>query len=107
MSHLELLKNRLIDYDLYFRAASLPQNNNSDRFHTLRYGLDSPRQLELQVDLISPNNSSIMPDPACLSIPQELFLSLAVITDTTRLRKFPCETNIEARYRHKLMKYPG
>ena len=35
-----------------------------------------------------------MHDLACPLIPQEIFPQLAVITDTTRLRKFPCETNV-------------
>ena len=49
----------------------------------------------------------MMPDLACLLISQEIFPQLAVITDTPRLRKFPCETNILRDISAHVMKYPG
>ena len=48
-----------------------------------------------------------MDDLACPLIPQEIFLSLVVITDTIRLRKFPCETNVLRDIYAHVMKYPG
>ncbi|MGC9387259.1 MAG: hypothetical protein ACP5D0_09950, partial [Hydrogenovibrio sp.] len=39
-----------------------------------------------------PNISQICTDLACSLIPQEIFSQSVVITDTTLLRKFPCET---------------
>ncbi|MCP4470983.1 MAG: hypothetical protein GY815_09900 [Gammaproteobacteria bacterium] len=43
---------------------------------------------------VSPENSQIMHDLACLLIPQEIFPQSLVITDTRLLREFPCENNI-------------
>ena len=48
-----------------------------------------------------------MLDFACLLIPQEIFSQLAVITDTLRLRKFLCETNMLRDIGVHAMKYPG
>jgi len=42
----------------------------------------------------NPNLSQIMLDLACLLILQEIFPQSAVVTDTSLLREFPCETNI-------------
>lgn len=53
------------------------------------------------------NNSLTMLDLICLLIPQEIVISMAILTDTKRLRKLTCEPKIEAQYRRQFMKYPG
>ena len=49
---------------------------------------------ELTIPNLSPDDSRIRTDLACLLIPQEIFPQSSVIIDTAFPREFPCETNI-------------